>query len=183
MLRWCDCLDDDQLPTATWARQGEDAGRLIRIVCARVVDVLRIGRFGPEQLPDPGDIGCAVAVSEEAIVADAVLASGEHVNQKAANELWRCQRHGRLATRAFETVIFDAEGDAARIETDQAAVGNGHPVGVARQIGQHGFGPGEGFFGVNDPVDLAQRLQESIECRAINEPSMFSKELQLSGFV
>ena len=75
MLRWCDCLDDDQLPTATWARQGEDAGRLIRIVCARVVDVLRIGRFGPEQLPDPGDIGCAVAVSEEAIVADAVLAS------------------------------------------------------------------------------------------------------------
>ncbi|SFD50317.1 hypothetical protein SAMN04488523_101172 [Sulfitobacter brevis] len=132
--------------------------------------------FGPEKLPDPGDIGCAVAVSEEAIVADAVLASGEHVDQKAAGELWRCQRHGRLATRAFEAVIFDAEGDAARIETDQAAVGNGHPVRVARQIGQHGFGPGEGFFGVNDPVDLAQRLQESIECRAINEPSMFSKE-------
>jgi hypothetical protein len=30
---------------------------------------------------------------------------------------------------------------------------------------------------------LAQGLQESIERRAINEPRMFSKELQLSGFV
>ena len=94
--------------------------------------MLRIGRFGAEQLPDPGDIGCAVAVSEEAIVADAVLASGEHVDQKAADELWRCQRHGRLAARAFETVIFDAEGDAVRIKADQAAVGNGNAVRVAR---------------------------------------------------
>lgn len=88
-----------------------------------------------------------------------------------------------MAACAFKTVIFNAEGNTARIEADQAAVGYCHPVRVARQIGQHGFGPGEGFFGVNDPVDLAQRLQECVEYRAINEPSMFSKELQLSGFV
>lgn len=177
MLCWCDWLDDDQLSGATWARQGEDAGRLIRIVCVRVVDVLRIGCFGPEQLPNPGDIGCAVAVSEEAIVADAVLASGEHVGQKAADELWRCQRHGRLASRTFETVIFDAEGDAARIETDQAAVGNGPPVRVARQIGQHGFGPGEGFFGVNDPVDFAQWREERFKDIPISQGRLIAEEM------
>ena len=71
------------------------------------------------------------------------------VDQEPADELGRIQRHGGVATRAFKTVVFDAEGDAARIETDQTAVGYCHPVRVARQIGQHGFGPGEGFFGVN----------------------------------
>ena len=74
MLRWCDCLNDDQLSATTWARQCEGAG-LVGIVGAGVIDVLMIWRFGPEQLPDPGDIGCSVAVSEKAIVADAVLAS------------------------------------------------------------------------------------------------------------
>ena len=99
---------------------------------AAFIDVLMIGRFCPKQQPDPGDIGCSVAVSEKAIVADAVLASGQHVDQEPADELCRIQRHGGVATRAFKTVVFDAEGDAARIETDQTAVGNGDPVGVAR---------------------------------------------------
>lgn len=112
MLRWCDCLDDDQLSAATWARQCQDTDRLIAIALAAVIIASLVWCFDADQLPNPGDIGCAVAVSEEAIVADAVQASGERVDQKAADDLWRCQRHGRLAARAFETVIFDAEGDA-----------------------------------------------------------------------
>ena len=48
-----------------------------------------IGRFCPKQQPDPDDIGCSVAVSEKAIVADAVLASGQHVDQEPADELCR----------------------------------------------------------------------------------------------
>ncbi len=87
MLSWCDCLDDDQLPAATWTRQGEDSGWLIRIVGAVVIDVLMIWRFGPEQLPDPGDIAGTVAVSKEPVVADAVLASGQDVDQEPADEL------------------------------------------------------------------------------------------------
>ena len=101
-----------------------------------------------------------------------------------------------MAARTFNAVIFDAEGDVLCIKADQTAVGYCHPVRVARQIGQHGFGSGEGFFGVrclavvclqttrgDDPVDLVQGLQECVEYRALNEPSMFSKEMQLSGFV
>jgi hypothetical protein len=40
------------------------------------------------------------------------------VDQEPADELGRIQRHGGVATRAFKTVVFDAEGDALRIETD-----------------------------------------------------------------
>lgn len=183
MLRWCDCLDDDQPPAATRARKRQNAGRLIVIAEAIIIGVTLVTRRSPEQMPDPCDIGRAVAVSVEAIVANAVLAFGEHVDQEPTDELWGRERHGGVTSCAFKAVIFDAEGDTALIETDQAAVGNGHPVRVARQIGQHGFGPGEGFFGVNDPVDLAQRLQESIECGAVNEVGMASKELQLPSIM
>ena len=86
-----------------------------------------IWRFGPEQLPDPGDIGGAVAVSEDPIVANAVLTSGEHVDQEPADDLICGQCHGGVAACTFETVIFDAEGDAALIKMDQAAVGNCDP--------------------------------------------------------
>ena len=87
MLGGCDCVDDDQLSAAARAWQREGAWRLIGIVGVGVIDVLMIWCFGPEQLPDLGDIGRTVAVSEEAIVADSVLASGEHVDQEPADEL------------------------------------------------------------------------------------------------
>ena len=91
---------------------------LIDIVGAGVISMLRIGRFGPKQLPDPCDIGDTIAVSEEAVVTDAVLAFGQDVDQEPADKLCRIQRHGGVATRAFKTVVFDAEGDAALVHTD-----------------------------------------------------------------
>ena len=87
MLRWCDCLDDDQLSATTWTRQCQDTDRLIGIAVAVVFIASLVWCFDPEQLPNPGDIGRAVAVSVEAIVADAVLSFGEHVDQEAADEL------------------------------------------------------------------------------------------------
>ena len=82
VLCWLDCVEDDQLPAATWAWQREGAWRLIGIV-----GVLMIWRFCPKQQPDPCDIGCTVAVSEKAIVTDAVLASEQNVDQEPADEL------------------------------------------------------------------------------------------------
>jgi len=43
--------------------------------------------FGPEQISDLSDIGSAVAISEEAIVADAVLAPRQDVDQEPSDEL------------------------------------------------------------------------------------------------
>ena len=87
VLYWRECLDDDQLSAATLARQCQNTERLIRMSAVVVIIAALVWRFGPEKLPDPGYIGGTVAGSEEAIVANAVLALGEHMDQEAADEL------------------------------------------------------------------------------------------------
>ena len=114
---------------------------------------------------------------------DAVLAFWQNMEQEPADELGRCQRHGGVAVRAFETVVFNAKGDAMLIETDQAAVGYRDPVGVARQIRQHSFGSGEGFLGVDDSVDIAQWCQHRLERGAIGQADVVTKETGPPGSV
>ena len=60
---------------------------LIGIVGAVIIGAFAGWRFGPEQIPDPRDIGRAVAISKEPVVADAVLASGKYVDQEPGDEL------------------------------------------------------------------------------------------------
>ena len=87
MLGWCDCVDDYQLPATTWARQSKNTRRFICIVDGVAFIVPLVRGFGPQQLPDPRDIGRAVAIPIEPIMSDAVLASGQHVDEEPANEL------------------------------------------------------------------------------------------------
>ena len=51
--------------------------------------VVRLGqaRWHGEQLAGACDVGGAIAVGEQSVVADAVQAPGQHVRQEAANEL------------------------------------------------------------------------------------------------
>jgi len=183
VLSWCDCPDDNQLPATTRARQCEDTRRLIGIVSAGAIGVLMIWRFCPKQQPDPGNISGSVAVPEEAVVANAVLAFWEHVDQEPSDEFGRSQRHGGVAARAFKAVIFDTKGDVIGIGSDQTTVGDRDPMGIAGQICQHGFRSGEGFFGVDDPVYFAQWGEERCKIGCIGKVRMTAKELQLPGFV
>ena len=86
MLCWCDCVDDDQLSSATWTRQCEDTRWLIGIIDAVVIGVLPVWRFGSQQVSDLRDIGGPVTVSVEPIVTDAVLTSWQDVDQETANK-------------------------------------------------------------------------------------------------
>jgi hypothetical protein len=70
----------------------------------------------------------------------------------------------------LDAVVPPAEGDAALVERDEAAVGDGHAVRVARQIGQHGLGPGKRALGVDDPLALAQGLEPLGEGRGVGQP-------------
>ena len=94
----------------------------IRTLGGIVIIMICIWRLGPEQFPDRGDIGCTVAIAEEPVMADAVLAFWEHMDEEATDKLSRFQRHGGVSIGAFDTVIFDTEGDATPIHTDQAAI-------------------------------------------------------------
>jgi hypothetical protein len=87
VLGWRDCVDDDQLSSTIWARQCEDTRRVTCIVDGVAFIVLLVRGLGPQQLPDSRDIGPAVAIPIEPIMSDAVLASGQHVDQEPANEL------------------------------------------------------------------------------------------------
>ena len=64
-------------------------------------------------------------------MADAVEALGQHVYQEAADEFARPQRHGLVAARSLDPVVFVFEGDAGLVSSDQAPVRDGNPVGIA----------------------------------------------------
>src|SRR3546814_6050773 len=85
----------------------------------------------------------APGAGEQAIVADAVESARQGVEQEAAEELVSRERHDLLPSGAGLAVVLVPEGDALLIEAEEAAVRYGDPVGVARQIGEHGLGPGE----------------------------------------
>ena len=100
---------------------------------------------------------------EQAVVADAVEAAWQDVEQEAADELVGGERHVVRAGRAVAAVILVAEGDAGLVEARQPAVRDGDAMGVAREIGEHGLGPGEGRLGVDDPALLADRCEVAKE--------------------
>ena len=122
MLLGREGVDNDQPPAAAWTGQCEGSGGLIGVAFVCVTSVLAAWRFGPEKIPDPGDISCAVAISEETVVADAVLAFGQDMDQEAADKLVGLQRHNCASARAIDAVVFDLEGHAVGIEPDQATV-------------------------------------------------------------
>ena len=66
---------------------------------------------------------------------------------------------------------------------DQAAVGDGDAVGIARQIGEHRLGPAERTLGIDDPFGSAQRRQRGGEGLGVGETGELAEELQAAGSV
>ena len=108
-------------------------------------------------------------------------AAGQHVDEEAADELAGGQHHGLMPGSALGTMVFPLKGNLALIAGDESAAGGGHAVRVARQIGQHDLGSGEGAFGIHDPVDLARGLEEASEGVSLGKRSMPTEEAELAG--
>src|SRR5436309_3200270 len=128
-------LDDDHATAAAWTT------RLAGIYggCGR----LAVRSCNGEQLTGACDVVGASAFGKQAVVADAVQPFWQHVDEEAADELEGGERHLLVSIAAFDAVILPFEGDAALVESDQAAVGDGHTVGITRQIRQHRLGSAE----------------------------------------
>src|ERR1700722_17262853 len=99
-----------------------------------------------------------------------------------------CTRKRRMnswvATFApFEPVVLPLEGDALVIEREQAAVGDGDPVGVAGEIAQHLLRTAEGALAIDHPLFAVQRPQIRGERLRIDQPGMLAEELQLTGLI
>ena len=99
-----------------------------------------------EQLARVGDVVGAGAACEQAVMANAVKACWQDMDEEAADELVGREPHDLLPRVAIDAVILVLERDAGAgaAAGKQAAVGDGDAVGIARQIGQHGLGAAEG---------------------------------------
>ena len=128
------------------------AGLIVNPVCCRggiVRAIVAEELTQPLHVFDPGVVG------EQAVVADAVEACGQHMDEKAPDELGRGQGHGLVTMTPLGTIVFPLKGDTAFIAGNEPAVADGDPMGVARQIGEHGLGSGERALGIDHPVGLA----------------------------
>jgi len=104
-------------------------------------------------LPSALDVRHPPRAGEEAVVADAVEAVRQHVQEKAADELVGREGHGLEPVAAFDPVVLPLEGDARVVERDEAGVRDRDAVGVSGEIGEDGLRPGERPLGVDDPCD------------------------------
>src|SRR4030088_3757385 len=128
-------LDDDHATSAAWTARlaGIDGGSggLAFRVC------------NGERLAGACDVVGAGAFGKQAVVADAVEAFWQHVDEETADELVGGECHALVSIAALDAIVLPLEGDALLVAGDQAAVGDGHAMGVARQIGQHCLRPAE----------------------------------------
>src|SRR5258708_815604 len=117
------------------------------------------------------------SAGERGGVSDGVEALRQHMHQEAADELVGIERHHAVSLGTFDAVILPLEGDAAVVERDQAAVGDGDPMGIAGEIAQYFLGPPEWAFAVDHPFAVAQRCQIGREGSRISERGMVAEEL------
>ena len=102
-----------------------------------------------------------MTVGQEAKGTDANEAAGQHMQQEAGQELFRCDRHHSLAISV--SIISPAEGDLVVGEGDQAMVGDSDAMSVAGEIAEDMMRAPERGFGIDDPVLTEQGAQESAE--------------------
>jgi hypothetical protein len=89
-----------------------------------------------EQFAGAGAVLGTSAAGEQAIVADAVEACGQHMHEEAADELMHRQGHQLVTLTTFAPVVLPLEGEAPFVRCEQAAIGDGDAMGVARDISQ-----------------------------------------------
>jgi hypothetical protein len=136
----------------------------LRLIAIWITDfALRNGYL--EQFSRPRDVLGPLAAGEETVVADAVEAAGEHMDQEAADELAGGERHEFLSAAPLGVIVLPLEGDVVAVEGDEPAVRDGDTVGVTRQIGEHRRRAGEGALSVDDPFDFAQRREPAANAR------------------
>ena len=105
-----------------------DAGPRGRGVgCRGLAAVHLLGQSGSAER----EVGGAAGVGEEAEVPDAMEAVRERVQEKAADELVGCELHD--LDGAVLAIVLPGERDMVVFDRDEAAVGDGDPVGVAAE--------------------------------------------------
>ena len=116
---------------------------------------LGVCRLHVQQAARLSDVVGAGAAGKQAVMANAVEALRQDVDQESADELGGGECHDLLAITTFSAIVLPSEGHAVAVAGNQPAVGDGDTMGIARQIGQHGLWPAERTLGVDHPFGSA----------------------------
>lgn len=139
----------------------------------------RFLRWRVEQPATERELGGALAVREEAEVADAMEAVRQGVQKEAADELIGRKRHELgLAVMA---IILPAEGRRGIGQADQARVCDCDAVCVSAEIGQHLSRPAEGRLGIDYPLDPSQVAEASGEGGRSRERRKLAEEAKFAS--
>src|SRR5262249_52515631 len=125
-----------------------------------------------EQLAGARDIVFAVGASEGAVVTDTMETLRPNVEQKEEHEIDLDEGHDGLALVSVAAIVLVSERDPGVVERNQPVVRDGDAVGVSRQIGEHGFWPGERRLGVDEPPLIAERPQVAAEGTSVAQASV-----------
>src|SRR5204862_7824472 len=128
-MPWCctalEDLDDDHATAAAWTTRFVEidggCGRLAFRFC------------NGEQLTGACDVVGASAFGKQAVVADAVEAGWQHVDEEAADELAGGQGHDLLSFASLITIVLPSEGHAFVADCYTSVVGDGDANGLARR--------------------------------------------------
>src|SRR5215472_1819573 len=168
-------LDNDHAAAAAWARRAMIGGGL-RIGCAVRGRRINLRHWSSHQLPGARDVGLAAGARQQPVVADAMKPLWQNVEQEAPDELVGAERYCAVPRRSVAAVILVAEGHATLIEGNEPTVCDGDAMGIAGEIGKHGFRPGEGRLGVDEPILSLERREIRGEGLAATQVLDLSKE-------
>jgi hypothetical protein len=104
--------------------------------------------------------------------------SWRHVQEEPAEELDRVQGHRPSLSAA--RVVLPEELDLVTLQADQPPIADRRPVGVARQVFEHLFGPAERRLGVDDPLGLGRRRETALERGRVRQGGEVAVEGELS---
>jgi hypothetical protein len=121
-----------------------------------------------------------MTVGEKAEVTHAVEAGGKQVQEKSPDELVRMHAHDLLTLAAVATIILPSEGDMVVIDTDDAAVGDGNPMGVSAEIGEYLVRTAERRLCIDDPFDAARTCEMAGERGSVVEMGEVFEEVQFA---
>src|SRR5439155_15386851 len=117
------------------------------------------------------------AVGQETEVADTDETVGDDVEQEATNELLRLQVEN--FDPVLVGIVLPAEVDAPVFETEEALVGEGHPVGIAAQVVEDLLGSGATGAWHRPPsadptIGRGKRPLRGYTCTRMSCPSTFT---------
>jgi hypothetical protein len=132
--------------------------------------------LGEQALTERQESG-ASAIGEEPERADADKAAGQDVEQEAAQELLRRERHHSLLITVG--IILPPESNLVMLESDEAIVGDGYAMSVAGEIAEHMMRTAEGGLGVDHAVLTKQGAQKGAEGLFVGQRLKSSGESEL----